>query len=475
MGLMNHPVELILENFRCFRTKQRGRIRPITLLLGENSTGKSSFLASYMAIAKCFEKNDTGDFNPNFNLDPFELGSFGDILHTSADKKPRANKFKLGVSFSDGNTRIAQADELYITFGQKDALPQIHNLRHEFGKNEFIDLKRMASGTKISIPEFFEKLRLPILGMCLIVQMIEMEVKQKLTKEGKSELGYIRRLFEADDSEVWQKAIENISSFLTPIINRQLERKSYSQALDSFRFRSLRQIGDEITSMAPLRLKPERAYLPRRAHPGAEGEHIPLLLRELSKSNQPDWDTVYNGLIKFGESAELFSDIKIEDYGGGSNPFQVKFKVGSGEFINIMDVGYGVSQCLPVIVNILTNGESNSEKSSTFLLQQPEVHLHPCAQAEIGSLVCKAYAQFGSRFIIETHSDYIVDRIRLMVRRGDVNESDVSIIYFERESDGNSVRLFNIEVDSNGNIHNAPNSYRRFFIDEMDKVLGFVD
>src|SRR5881396_1662040 len=75
---------------------------------------------------------------------------------------------------------------------------------------------------------------------------------------------------------------------------------------------------------------------------------------------------------------------------------------------NLVDVGYGVSQALPILVDTLQRPAADE----VFLLQQPEVHLHPRAQAELGSFFV-SQAGKKRRFVIETHSDYLVDRVRM--------------------------------------------------------------
>ena len=107
-----------------------------------------------------------------------------------------------------------------------------------------------------------------------------------------------------------------------------------------------------------------------------------------------------------------------------------------------------------------------------FLLQQPEVYLHPSAQAELGSLFC-AKAASGCQLIVETHSDYIVDRILLDIRdhRTDLKPDDVSILYFERED--LDVTIHSIHVDDDGTVLDAPNGYRSFFKDELQRVIDY--
>ena len=79
----------------------------------------------------------------------------------------------------------------------------------------------------------------------------------------------------------------------------------------------------------------------------------------------------------------------------------------------------------------------------------------------------------GNSFMIETHSDHIVDRMRILVRQGKIPAEDISILYFEPVK--NAVRIHNLEVDSDGNLENAPPGYRDFFLRESDRLLGFED
>ena len=105
-----------------------------------------------------------------------------------------------------------------------------------------------------------------------------------------------------------------------------------------------------------------------------------------------------------------------------------------------------------------------------FLLQQPEVHLHPSAQAALGSLFCRV-ADWDRQIVIETHSDHLLDRVRMDVRdgAGALKPEDVSILYFERQ--GLSVRIHSLRIDEEGNVLNAPPGYRRFFMDEVQRSL----
>jgi predicted ATPase len=127
-------------------------------------------------------------------------------------------------------------------------------------------------------------------------------------------------------------------------------------------------------------------------------------------------------------------------------------------------VGYGVSQVIPIVYAIA------QPDYDIVLLQQPEVHLHPRAQAGLGSLLLSASRD--KTIIAETHSDYIIDRVRVDLRksRGRIDPEDIAIYYFERE--GPRVIVQRIRLDEYGNIFNPPRGYRRFFIQHENTLLG---
>ncbi len=106
------------------------------------------------------------------------------------------------------------------------------------------------------------------------------------------------------------------------------------------------------------------------------------------------------------------------------------------------------------------------------LFQQPEMHLHPSAQAALGSLFCSTAAS-GRQLIVETHSDYIIDRILLDIRdkRTKLKPEDVSILYFERGD--RDVTIHSIRIDAEGNVLDAPDGYRKFFKDELNRVIDY--
>ena len=219
-------------------------------------------------------------------------------------------------------------------------------------------------------------------------------------------------------------------------------------------------------SFAPVRVKPERTYDAIDQTPMSEGNHTPMVLAKSRFGPSEDWMRLRDKLDQFGKSSGLFEDINVKALGKSeSDPFQLMVKTG-GPSRNLIDVGYGVSQALPVLVDLLT-GKANR----FYLMQQPEIHLHPRAQAHLGSFLTEFTRVSKSTLVVETHSDYLIDRVRSEVRRDvQLQPEDVSLLFFEKA--GSSVSVHQIHLDSEGDLIDPPVSYGQFFLEEQDLFLG---
>ena len=111
--------------------------------------------------------------------------------------------------------------------------------------------------------------------------------------------------------------------------------------------------------------------------------------------------------------------------------------------VGISDVGFGISQLLPFIVQSLVS------QKKIITIEQPEVHVHPKLQADIGDLLAEAIKKPKSnQFIIETHSEHLVLRLQKLVRTGKLKPKDISIIYVTRGKDGSDA--LQLRVDEEG-------------------------
>jgi predicted ATPase len=139
--------------------------------------------------------------------------------------------------------------------------------------------------------------------------------------------------------------------------------------------------------------------------------------------------------------------------------FRVKATSAATEVL-LPDVGFGVSQILPVLVNcaILPEG-------STLLLEQPEIHLHPFAQAALADVLIEAIKNQRLQIIVESHSEHLLRRIQRRIAREVIDPDDVALYFCHVENGSSAVEA--LEVDAYGNIKNWP---KDFFGDEMGEL-----
>jgi len=107
------------------------------------------------------------------------------------------------------------------------------------------------------------------------------------------------------------------------------------------------------------------------------------------------------------------------------------------------------------------------------MIQQPEVHLHPKAQASLSSFLLRKYKKNNIKFIIETHSDFILDRVRYNIMKNNVSKEDVSILFFHAA--GLENKIVEIKLNEMGQPVNPPKIYRDFFEKEQLRILGIEE
>lgn len=125
-------------------------------------------------------------------------------------------------------------------------------------------------------------------------------------------------------------------------------------------------------------------------------------------------------------------------------------------------MGFGITQILPIIIAALS-----AAKDDILLIENPEVHLHPAAQAQMGQFLADV-AQAGVQVIIETHSDHILNGIRRSVKDGQLSSEQVAIHFFRPRSVNELAQVQSPILDSTGNIESWPDG----FFDQFDKDMN---
>ena len=429
--------QFTMEEVRCFGERQTLEIRPLTFLVGENSTGKTTALAGFHVLAECLRGRGV-----DFNSPPYAMGSFKDIVRNS---KKKEKSFELAFTYEHANKVIEWTAG--FTEEKESINPYISSLSMKFADGEIIFKEKEDIKGHMCLT-FFDKqrnlYRIDVSPNLLIVLLIG---------------GGFFRFFKDSSKDILKGNSDGKIALAK-------YWETYENTLQPWDL-----LGASPTfSISPIRSRPKRTYDLTREFNDPEGSDIPMLLMRINANQQKRWEALKIQLVEFGKSSGLFENIEVKNFGRAlGGPFQLRFKV-RGPNANITDTGYGVSQILPILVHILN---SDIDEMTYFLLQQPEVHLHPRAQAELSSLFVKLANQSNRAFIVETHSDYMIDRARIEIRKGNICPKDVSLIYFEPK--GNIVKVHNIGFDKEANLTNVPPHYRDFFLKESKRLMGFED
>ena len=481
--------EITLRDFRCFHERQTVPLAPLTLLVGENSTGKTSFLAAVQAVWDAAH----GSGDPDFRKPPYDLGAFPEIVHgrgghgsrtehylalrpdeeSDTTRNRKGGRGNYANSFAIGFKELAPGDRLIdkkpmpgdrlidfeVTFESRDAAPAPATTVWRHGKVSVEH--RLAKGGN---PRYvFES---PNGSWCYP------NSGEHHMSDGPRGTGFFSRLHLAaakndplhliDD---WERSAGG------PVGVPSSEDLAEFSFLSRLLTRSPAQ--EPPFASTPIHPSPRRTYDPVKLNSDPWGADVPSRFASLQFQDKAGWAALKEKLDAFGRESGLFDDFSVKQLTGvEGGPFQLQVrKFGKngrkGPKRNLMDVGFGVSQVLPVLAALF-----RVDGPPMFLLQQPELHLHPSAQAALGSLFCRT-AEEGRQLIIETHSDYLLDRIRLDVRdrRTKLKPEDVAILYFERGD--LDVRIHPIRFDEDGNVRDTPTSYRRFFIDEVNRSIDY--
>lgn len=448
MGMLK---SISLENYKCFKNKTDIEIAPLTVLCGVNSSGKSSILKSLLMLKQSFEENNVTN-RAALNGKYIDNGTFNEIL-----SKDSSNSF-----FSVGDAFVIEEVD---GEDQKDirSLRQLRRLY--YNKNIF----RCAITYSISIENSSESLyanKLKSISLKIELATDNSIILSSLIIDRKEKGKYSIKAVNIPDvtgrlGNIYiHDAICYFSNMtLNSIYERRMkkETKLFVPTLTAL-FNMIPLQYSQIQYIAPLRENPIRRYIADMEvnNVGISGENTALLLRGqkthkkkgiLGPQSEDDYRPSISHIekrlsIDFVRSwmryiglGDLTLNINQEDL--------VKIEIDNH---NLTDVGFGVSQVLP----ILAEGIAMST-NQTLLLEQPEIHLHPKMQMRMADFLL-SMAVCNKSAIVETHSDHFVNRL---VRR-----------YMEDDKIRDLIKIYFIDKDEYGYSYIAP-----VIIDEVQGAI----
>lgn len=446
---------ITLENFKAFQKLNNLKVKPVTILCGTNSCGKSSILQSILLMKQTLESK-----NPNQNLllnGRFtKLGYFEDIIY----QKNKENEVKFVLNFNNENSETFEEDYPYKWFSNIEI-----SFKKSLNGNNKINESKNFKTSKISIDvNNFHDDNIEGVGNISLIHKEDKNYTISWNNVRLNEKYTGEENLKIDFSNLFQFKID-LSEFkgLRKIL--KLETSSGLENIFYLLSDILKEIYLKYTYIGPLRGEPEREYIYRDevVEIGNKGENAAFLY--LSEQNKP----VYNHCFynKGKDDFEILNQLSLKE---ALNKWFDLMQMGSfdGEIINkiiylslnaskydttkvgIADVGFGVSQIFPILLEGL-----RMNKGNTLLLEQPEIHLHPNLQMQMADFFI-ALALSGKNVIAETHSDHIVNRlVRRIVEDETHDLKDKIGIYFIKPSENGSV-YEEINIDETKGITNWP-------------------
>ena len=416
-------MEIYINNYKGFADT----IIPIcdvNFFVGENSTGKTAVLNLLEILT-----NMNFWFDPDFNPDGIELGYFSEMVSQNSSDK---TFFSIGAYLDESNRDKPYSGYVWLKFIEKESSPAVSEFR-------FISDNKSV--------------------WCYVEGKTKITIKTKEIEDGYSFADWIHdvegyRNFKTIEEEGYAPF-----GIMRSIVVNELEGNGGSHAGTIVMPRRF----NRFIWMAPIRAKARRWYESYKVSFSPEGEHTPLFLKKYlsGTATEAKRNAFVTAINEFGKNSGLFDEVIVKS-DSKETPFALYVRYGN-LCVNITNVGYGVSQVLPLVVEMLTS------KEDSFAIQQPEVHLHPKAQAAFGELLYKVATNYKNRVIIETHSDYLINRFRYSVNKGR-SKVNAQVVYFQRGDDGTQITT--MPIDNKGQYEgDVPKSFMDFFFEEELKML----
>ncbi len=495
-----------IENLRCLSDTGLIELKPLTILVGQNSSGKSTFLRALPLLRQSVESRTTGPMLWYGRL--VDFGSFHEAIRSEADQKEIVLKFrfnfnkqgilekKTGWLFPDFlQDQLGVSLILKVTEDLKQGMTRTkecrlsfagHNIRMVFDNEKKVISFKVNELDVLSLAEnqpFYAKFKylIPSIEINYFDPETELTERKSLT-----EIRYLNEFYEMSSINLAHMAVGSSEAMLANMQKHlNIRDKTFkSWTIHSEEFKTIRDqviayqlegllrnldhylaaFTASINYIGPVRATAERYYRIQDFavdEVDSQGKNLAMLLRNFTTEEGQqfaEWTRKYFDVIPTFQSTHGHFAIKLAE------------KEGKTAF-NLADTGFGFSQVLPIITELWRLSHQASQASQhiahsarlplVFAIEQPELHLHPSLQAKLAdtflaTIEAARQANIDLRLIIETHSETIINRLGHRIANGDAKRQDITVAIFEKEEANAPAQVTTAEYDDEGFLTNWP-------------------
>jgi len=417
--------KLQVSDFKAFQELNL-EIRPLTILLGPNNTGKSSIIAPIRLLAQTIKSADPGIA---LRLDgPFgDFGTFRDIVFGNESS----------TSFAIELSGVSKLPPFRARHQDKSTVRW--SLRAEFG---YRSRRRQLVLKEVTVSDEDGHL----LTAAYVAASDRHVIVRALGKEiPSSHRGRTAKLLELMNFAPYFMIYRERegAKVLGGLLN-EAQLDSLSDRVETAVW-AARQTLRSTEYIGGMRVPPERTYHQTgegRAAIGAAGENWTGILVADSSRAGGSSQKLRSRLGSWLKDAGLASEVRFNWLSDRHYEVQIRHPV-TREYENIADVGQGNSQVIPVLL-----GGLRLKPESLYMVEEPEIHLHPRAQSELGEFFNSLRAS-GVHSIIETHSEYLLLRVQQHVAAGHLDPADVAFYYTYASPRSRKKRVKMLTLDEN--------------------------
>ena len=425
---------LRLENFKAWADTGDIALKPITGFFGTNSSGKSSLIQALLLLKQTAESSDrSAAFNFGDARAYVDVGDFESVAHRHRVDNAVKIAFDWDGGTVDGRKRRGFQVAARMNESRSGNPAVVDKMSHSEGDAVF-GMARTDDGRYEVFSENSDREIAPIQYPPPIDALVKCYGFPDIVHVAYRNAGFLFNLAFA--------------------FEKRLESVYY---------------------LGPIRAHPERNYTWAGGRPrdmGRSGEYAIDAILATASPVPSIWEPSPNvnlekSVALWLKKLGLIHDFRVERIAEGVHLYQVKVRKSpqAAETL-ISDVGFGVSQILPALVLCFYAPEG-----STVILEQPEIHLHPLAQAGLADALIDAHQNRGVQIIVESHSEHLLNRIQRRVAEETISQEDAAL-YFCSQGDNGASEIEALRLDAFGNIANWPT---HFFGDQFGEIAAMSE